>query len=73
MRPTNLTAAASRLDQCVKNLRMRWDAAREGWTDRVAEEFEAAHLAPLERRVVAVRQAADQLRDVLSQAQRDCE
>lgn len=73
MRPANLTAAASRLDQAVKALRQRWDGAREGWSDGVAGAFEEAHLVPLERQVAGVRQALDDLRDVLAQAQRDCE
>ena len=60
------------LSKGLKDLLLRWQAARQDWRDAVAESFEKDVLQALERDVHAAAAAMDQMAGVVRSAKRDC-
>ena len=65
MRPGNIAAGASKLQQDVKTLRAHWDVAKAEWDDVVSRDFEAKQLVPLEQAVAQAMHGIDDLQQFL--------
>jgi hypothetical protein len=68
-----MSAHSSRLQHAHKDLREKWDIARETWTDQVAREFEKNHLDPLQHLVKSTLTGMDKLSEALGKIRRQCE
>ena len=44
----DLTTGTAKLNQALKDLRIRWQETRQHWSDPVGQAFEDDQLAPLE-------------------------
>lgn len=71
MRPSNINAAAGKLQHDMKALRAHWDRSREEWDDPVSRDFEAKQLAPLEQAVAQALHGIDDLNQFLSRMIKD--
>ena len=71
MRPTNITAGASKLQHDLKALRAHWERTKEDWDDPVSREFEAKQLEPLEKSVEFALHGIDELQQVLRRMIKD--
>jgi len=61
------------LAKAYKNLVMKWQETRSGWTDAAAVQFEKKFLEPLEVDLRNAGGAMDHMATILSQIRRDCE
>ena len=68
-----MSAHSSRLQHAHKDLREKWDIARETWTDQVASEFEKNHLDPIQHLVKSTLTGMDKLSEALGKIRRQCE
>jgi hypothetical protein len=68
-----MSSGASRLQHALKELREKWDIARERWDDQVAKEFEKNHLDPLDHLVRHTATGMDKLSDTLAKIRRQCQ
>lgn len=68
----SISTAAIDLSNAMKNVRLAWEEAREGWKDSVARDFEANQYDRLEGRVRGVLSAVDRIAPILAKALRDC-
>ena len=48
-----MSAGSARLDGALKTLRLHWEETKESWNDKVRQDFETAHMFPLESRTSA--------------------
>jgi hypothetical protein len=71
MRPSNITAGASKLQHDLKTLRAHWDRSREEWDDPVSRDFEARKLVPLEQSVAHALHGINDLQQFLSRMIKD--
>ncbi len=62
-----------RLYSSLKDLRLRWEAVRQGWNDPISRDFEENLLEPLVAQAQAALRAMDQLALVLAQMQHECD
>jgi hypothetical protein len=62
----------ARLHNQLKDLRARWQEAKDVWDDSVRREFEDGHWTEMEARVQAALRAMDQLATIMTQARNDC-
>ena len=67
-----MASGAPRLEHALKNLRERWDTARELWTDKVALEFEKNHIVPLDSQTVHAARGMDKIAEVMQKCRYDC-
>lgn len=61
------------LAKALKELMLRWQEAKSGWDDSVADEMESEFIVPLEMDLRSAVGAMDQMAGVLAQVRRDCE
>ncbi len=71
MRFSNLGAAVSKLRHESKQLRMRWEQAKEGWDDEVSRDFESKQLDPIHRSVEQSLRGMDELKQFLTRMVND--
>ena len=63
---------AVKLTHALKTLRLRWDDAKDQWSDGVRQNFEEHHLRPLEERVEVAMRGMQEMAEVLAQMRREC-
>lgn len=68
----SLDSGPLKLKSAMKKLRLNWDELEARWNDKVRQEFEEAHLEPIEYQVTATLRAMDRLAEVLRRAEQDC-
>ena len=69
----DLSTGQARMSKALKNLRLKWEHARESWRDANAAAFEREHVDALEPKVMAAISAMERLGSVLHQMERECE
>lgn len=67
----DLSSGASKLALALKQLNIKWDAARETWDDATARAFHKEHIEPLAPRVKETLEAIGRLAEVLARATRE--
>jgi hypothetical protein len=65
-------SGAPRLEHALKNLRERWDIAREQWADKVALEFEKNHIEPLDSQTVHAARGMDKIAEIIQKVKYEC-
>jgi hypothetical protein len=63
---------AVKLTHALKTLRIRWEEARDQWSDAVRRNFEEHHLGPLDERTEVAIRGMQELAEVLDQMRREC-
>jgi myo-inositol catabolism protein IolC len=67
----DLSSGASKLALALKQLHIKWEAARETWDDATARAFHREHIEPLAPKVKETLEAIGRLAAVLARATRD--
>jgi len=67
----DLSSGASKLALALKQLHIKWEAARETWDDGTARGFHKEHIEPLAPKVKETLEAIGRLAEVLARATRD--
>ncbi|MFM1997428.1 MAG: hypothetical protein RLZZ111_1815 [Planctomycetota bacterium] len=67
----DLSSGASKLALALKQLHIKWEAARETWDDATARAFHREHIEPLAPKVKETLEAIGRLAEVLARATRD--
>jgi len=67
----DLSSGASKMALAMKQLNLKWEAARETWDDATARAFHKEHIEPLPSRVKETLEAIGRLAEVLARASRD--
>lgn len=67
----DLSSGASKLALALKQLNIKWDAARDTWDDATARAFHKEHIEPLAPRVKETLEAIGRLAEVLARATRE--
>lgn len=67
----DLSSGASKLALALKQLQIKWEAARETWDDGTARAFHKEHIEPLAPKVKETLEAIGRLAEVLARATRD--
>ncbi len=68
----DISSDRARLNNLLRDLRVRWDQVQDHWNDPVRRDFERTHWLELEARVQAAMQAMDHLAQVMVQLRQDC-
>ncbi len=68
-----MSAHSARLQHALKDLREKWDIARESWADKVAQDFEKHHLDPVDHLVKHTIVGMDKLSETLGKIRRQCQ
>jgi len=69
----SLSTGRTKLDACLKTLRLRWEEVRESWNDPVRQDFEEQYWTPLEPLVAGSIRAIDRLDSVLARVRQECQ
>jgi hypothetical protein len=67
----DLSSGASKMALAIKQLNLKWEAARETWDDSTSRAFHKEHIEPLSPRVKETLEAIGRLAEVLSRASRE--
>lgn len=67
----DLSSGASKMALAVKQLHLKWEAARETWDDSTSRAFHKEHIEPLAPKVKETLEAIGRLAEVLARASRD--
>jgi hypothetical protein len=67
----DLSGGAGKLALSLKQLRLKWEAARETWDDATARAFHDEHIEPLAPKVKETLEAIGRLAEVLARAAQD--
>ena len=67
----DLSSGASKMALAIKQLNLKWEAARETWDDSTSRAFHKEHIEPLPPRVKETLEAIGRLAEVLARACRD--
>lgn len=67
----DLSSGASKLALALKQVHIKWEAARETWDDGTARAFHKEHIEPLAPKVKETLEAIGRLAEVLARATRD--
>jgi uncharacterized protein YukE len=67
----DLSSGASKMALAIKQLQLKWDAARETWDDATSRAFHKEHIEPLAPKVKETLEAIGRLAEVLARASRD--
>jgi hypothetical protein len=68
----SLSAGSAKMSFALKTLRARWDQTQMHWNDDVRQEFEEAHLKPVEQEIMAALNATNTLAQLILKAQQEC-
>jgi hypothetical protein len=71
MRVGDLSSGASKLANAIKQLKIKWESASDGWHDVRAKAFQRDHIDPLTPRIKETLDALGRLAEVLDRAIRD--
>jgi hypothetical protein len=72
MKPGDMAAGAGRLQDSVKNIRLRWEETKEVWNDTRRAEFDETYMEPIEPQVRATLERLRKLAMVFHQACQEC-
>jgi hypothetical protein len=67
----DLSSGASKMALAIKQLHLKWEAARETWDDATSRAFHKEHIEPLAPKVKETLEAIGRLAEVLARASRD--
>jgi hypothetical protein len=67
----DLSSGASKMALALKQLLLKWEAARETWDDATSRAFHEEHLAPLTPEVKQTLESVGRLAETLARAIRD--
>ena len=67
-----MSTGPARLSHSLRTLREQWDVTREQWDDKVAQDFEKNHLAPLEHQTTAAVRGMEKMSGVMGHVRRLC-
>jgi len=67
----DLSSGASKMALAIKQLHLKWEAARETWDDGTSRAFHKDHIEPLAPQVKETLEAIGRLAEVLARASRD--
>jgi hypothetical protein len=67
----DLSSGASKMALSLKQLLLKWEAAKESWNDATSKGFHKDHIEPLTPDVKETLEAVGRLAEVLSRAIRD--
>jgi hypothetical protein len=67
----DLSSGASKMALAIKQLHLKWEAARETWDDGTSRAFHKEHIEPLAPKVKETLEAIGRLAEVLARASRD--
>jgi hypothetical protein len=67
----DLSSGASKMALAIKQLQLKWDAARETWDDATSRAFHKEHIEPLAPKVKETLEAIGRLAEVLARASRE--
>lgn len=70
---SHLYDGKAKLRSAAQKLGLAWEEVQAGWNDSVSRDFERDFIAPLEPRIAAALRAIDQLSEVLTRAEQDCQ
>lgn len=68
----SLSTGSGKLNQSLKDLRLRWEEVQAHWNDPVSQAFEDNHCGPLEAQILSTLRGIDRLARVIDQARREC-
>jgi hypothetical protein len=68
----SIAVAKANLADALKQLRTRWDRAKDQWDDAAAAQFYKEFIEPLEARVVAAVKALDHVAELTAVVRREC-
>jgi uncharacterized protein YukE len=71
MKVGDLSSGASKLANALKQMNLKWEAAKETWNDGRAKAFHKDHIDPLLPAVKETLDALGRLAEVLDRAARD--
>lgn len=71
MKVGDLSSGASKLANALKQMNLKWEAAKETWHDGRAKAFHKDHIEPLLPAVKETLDALGRLAEVLDRAARD--
>ncbi|MDZ4817658.1 MAG: WXG100 family type VII secretion target [Planctomycetota bacterium] len=71
MKVGDLKSGATKLDQALKTLYLRWEQVQGYWKDEASRAFEGDYIVDIEPQVKAVLEAAARVSEVLEKAQRE--
>jgi len=71
MKIGDLSGGAAKLALAVKQLGIKWEAARPTWDDSTAKAFRDRHIDPLGPKVKETLESIGRLAEVLARAARD--
>lgn len=67
----DLSGGAGKMALAMKQLRLKWEAARDTWDDATSRAFHEEHIEPLGPRVKETLEAVGRLAEVLARAARE--
>jgi hypothetical protein len=68
-----MSAAATNLESCTRDLLVAWDRAREQWRDAKSQQFGHTFVEPLPELVSQARDAMGHMEILLRKIKNDCE
>jgi hypothetical protein len=71
MRIGDLSSGASKMALALKQLDLKWEAAKETWNDGTSKAFHKEHIEPLPPKVKETLEAIGRLAEVMARAARD--
>lgn len=71
MRVGDLSSGASKMALALKQLDLKWEAAKETWNDGTSKSFHKEHIEPLSPKVKETLEAIGRLAEVMARAARD--
>jgi hypothetical protein len=67
----DLSSGAGKMALALKQLRLKWETARETWDDATSRAFHKEHIEPLAPRVKETLEAVGRLAELLARASRE--
>ena len=72
MKNTDLAAGAGRLQDSLKNIKLRWEETKDVWNDTRRADFDTTYMEPIEPRVRMTLEKLRKLAQVYYQACQEC-
>lgn len=69
---SNLSIGRTKLQNSLKNLKLKWEVVASQWNDDVRRHFEEEFLVGIDPKIQNVVQGIDQLLQVLAKAESEC-
>jgi hypothetical protein len=69
----SISVGHTQLQDATKELLIRWERAKQEWTDQKSRELEEDFVAPLKPKVRATLASLSRVGSIVAQARRECE